>query len=556
MSESSQLPAGDTGHDTGHNAILDVAGPHTPRTEVSEVSGQDAAVYASQLAAAEQSVLLAARSLLVQRQQFTRMFGFEQFGGNRDIIKVLGYPETLSFGHYQQRYERGGIAKRIVNAAPEAMGWSKLVMVEDDDPKNETPFESACADLFQRLNIGSVLERADILAGIGEYSVIYIGVKEKNSIGDTTILEREMSRLSGPDDIAYLRPISQQFASVTEWVGDSSDDSVSDPRYGLPKFYNIQITGARRSITGIGGPTAGKLRRVHHSRIIHVTHSPLDSEIFSAPELQACWNYLCDLDKLVGGGAEATWKEAVNRTLFDLDKDIGPDGGSILSTAAIDPANVEKFNTSKEKLKEQLEELENNLRKYMLTRGVTPKTITGKVVNFENNVRTLLSLIASIYNVPQRILFGAEAGHLASTQDADSWNSFKANRQNKFGVVLARDMFDRFIKYGALPKPKQYAPKWPTEEELNEPQKASLVNTLALANRNQFAADGTIIVTNNEIREMAYPDRDPLPEPESEPTPIVIAPSGGVGVAPPTSAADSSKPEIMPPAVEGAPNAA
>lgn len=485
------------------------------------------------LLAAKQALLSVARSLLVQRREFARMFGFEQFGGNRDLFKVLGYPETLSFTHYKQRYERGGIAKRIVNAAPEAMGWSKLVIVEEDDPKNKTPFELACESLFARLNIGSVLERADIQAGIGEYSVIYIGVRERGTKGNPNILASEISRLSGPDDVAYLRPLSQEFATVTEWVGDASDDDVSDPRYGLPKFYDIQLSGARRSITGRGGPTSGTIRKVHHSRIIHVTHSPLDSEVFSAPELQAAWNYLVDLDKLVGGGAEATWKEAVNRTLFDLDKDIGPDGGSILSQAAIDPENVELFNKAKEKLKEQLEELENNLRKYMLTRGITPKTIPGKVVNFRENVEVLKSLIASTCNHPQRNLFGSEIGKASSMQDSDNWNNFKAGRQNKFGNVVAREMFDRFIKYGALPTPKQYMPKWPDEEELNEPQKASVAQTLTLANRNQYAADRTLVFTADEIRDRVY-QMEPLPKPK------VVDP------ALPVTADPIAAPEIVP----------
>lgn len=489
---------------------------------------------------AYQSLIRSARSLLTTRHEFARMFGFEQFGGNRDLFKVLGYPEALSYGHYKQRYERGGIAKRIVNAAPEAMGWSKLDIVEDDDPKNKTTFEQTCEDLFQRLNIGSVLERADKQAGIGEYAVIYVGVKEKGTKGNQDILAQEMSRLTGPDDIAYLRPLSQELATITEWVGDSPDDDISDERYGLPKYYNIQLSGRHRSIVGLGGPTAGTIRKVHHSRVIHITHDPLDSEVFSAPELQAAWNYLVDLDKLVGGGSEATWKEAVNRTLFDLDKDIGPDGGSLLSQAAIDPANVAAFNLSKEKLKEQLEELENNLRKYMLTRGVTPKTITGKVVQFKENAEVLKSFIAATYNIPQRNLFGSELGKASSIQDGDNWNTFKASRQNKFGVVTARKLFDCFIKYNALPKPKQYTPKWPDEEELNEPAKAALVQTLTTANMNQQKSNGEMVMSPAEIRDRVY-QLDPLPPPP-KPDPVVVP----IAVVDPNAADPNADPNADP----------
>lgn len=514
-----------------------------------------ASATSDSLQAAEQAFLTAARSLLVERLHFARNFGFSQFGGQRDLFRVLGYPTSITFTDYKSRFERGGIAKRIVSAAPKSMGWSEMEIVENDDPESVTPFETAYKDLSQRLGIGSVLKRADIQAGIGEYSVIYIGAKEKRSLGDSSILEREMSRLSGPDDIAYLRPLPQDLAQIVEYIGDASDDDVSDPRYGLPKYYQIDLSGSRRSITGMSsGPRGGvgSLRKVHWSRIIHVTHEPLDNEIFSPPELQAVWNYLCDLDKLAGGGSESAWKEAVNRTLFDLDKDIGPDGGSITSQAAVDPAAVEKFKEAKEKIKGDLEEMVNGLKQYVLTRGITPKTIPGKTVNFESNARVLFSLIAATMAMPQRKIFGSEAAHLSSTQDEEAWNDFKTLRRNDFGDPLVRQLVDRFIKYGALPEPAKkssagiwlYTPVWPTEQELSEKEKAGQVNTLALANRNQAAADGTVIVTNQEIRDMVYPELGPLEmTEEDEEVEIEIEEIDPA----PTSIADPSEPEIMPP---------
>jgi hypothetical protein len=472
------------------------------------------------LSAAYSSLLNAAQSLLLERQRFARrlgLSGFDQFGGARQINEVLGYPSAFSIEDFRDRFENGGIARRIILMAPEAMGWSKVSIVENRELKKKTKLESAWETLSKRLNIGNVFKRADIQAGIGEYSVIYIGVKEKigsNATGAAEVLMQEMPRLNSTDDIVFLRPLPQDQALITEFVGDSSDDRVDDPRYGLPKYYNIQLSRSHRHVTGAtSGALNSTQRKVHWSRVIHVTHEPLDNEIYSTPELQPIWHYLCDLDKLAGGGSEIFWKQALQKVLFDLDKDIGPDGSSISGTttgAPIDPKKLAAFQESKEKLKIELEEMANNLRQYVLSRGVTPKTIDATAPDFANNVKTIIGLIAATKNKPQRKLLGSERGHLASTQDEKSDNDTIAARQDEFGNAVVRDFVDRLIRYNGLPVAKdEYNIEWPTEDEMSELDKAKLVNLLTLANLNQFRADGTIIKTNNEIRDSVYDD-EPL----------------------------------------------
>lgn len=498
------------------------------------------------LSSAYSSLLNAAQSLLLERHKFARRYGlsgFDQFGGARQINEVLGYPSAFSIEDFRDRFENGGIARRIILMAPEAMGWSKVAIVENrKNLKKKTKIESEWIELSKRLSVGNVFKRADILAGIGEYSVIYIGIREKigsNATGNADVLAQEMPRLNGTDDIVFLRPLPQDQAHISEFVGDSPDDRVDDPRYGLPKYYTIQLSRAHRHVTGTtSGALNSTQRKVHWSRVIHVTHEALDNEIFSTPELQPIWHYLCDLDKLAGGGSEIFWKQALQKVLFDLDKDIGPDGSSISGTttgASIDPKKIAAFQESKEKLKIELEEMANNLRQHVLSRGVTPKTIAAAAPNFAENVKTIIGLIAATKNKPQRKLMGSERGHLASTQDEKSDNDTIASRQDEFGSALVRDFANRLIKYNGLTAPKDdYDIEWPTEDESSEMDKAKLVNLLALANYNQFKADGTIIQTNNEIRDTVY-DLDAL---ENEPTES--------SVIPPVSISDPNNPNVDP----------
>ena len=60
-------------------------------------------------------------------------------------------------------------------------------------------------------------------------------------------------------------------------------------------------------------------KKVHWSRIIHVTDGLLDDEFYGFPRLQRVWNKLDDLLKVVGGGSEAFWLLATPTRQYDID---------------------------------------------------------------------------------------------------------------------------------------------------------------------------------------------------------------------------------------------
>lgn len=447
-------------------------------------------------------ISFAVASILLERHRFADLTGFNQFGDARKLFNVLGYPSTLTFDNYNQRFWRGGIAKRIVQAHPSLMGWGKVQLVENEkDLDSDSPFESTWKNLFKRLSIGSIFKRADIMAGVGEYSCIYIGVKEKIGVK----LSSEMSKLNGPDDIVYLRPLNQSSCEIVSQVGDVADDDPSDERYGMPKTYKVKINGSNsRGVIGQSLSSSTMEKEVHWSRIIHITHEPLESELFSAPVLESVWNYLMDLDKVVGGGSEAVWRQAVQRTLFDLDQNIGPD--------QIDPA-------TKDKLKSDLEDMMHNMKEYAFTRGVTPKSFgSDEPVQFGENVKTIISLIAATLDLPQRRILGSETAYASADQDKNTEEENIQARQEEFGTCTVRKLADRLIAYNGLPKPVKYDVIWPVEEKKKLKQKVSILREIGLANQAQSQADGTLFITNDEARDMVF-DMDPIEseiEPENE----------------------------------------
>ena len=169
------------------------------RTLVGNMLGED------NIQSLDEGSLRALSTVLLERMMFARQAGMS-FHGARDTYEILGYNRVLSYKEYRARYMRGGLAKRIVDVYPVAVWRAGAEVYEDEDPKVNTPFEKAFADLDARLSVWSRFQRAHILAGLSTYSVMLIGVKGGGDAGD---LSKELPRGNGtPDNIIYLEPFS------------------------------------------------------------------------------------------------------------------------------------------------------------------------------------------------------------------------------------------------------------------------------------------------------------------------------------------------------------
>jgi hypothetical protein len=379
------------------------------------------------------------------------------FGGNRDFYEVLGYPRTIRVEDYRDRYERGGIAGRIVDAYPKATWRGGGTLEDNDDPASETPFEAAWGDLEQRLGIWPAFNRVDILAGLGEFAVLLLGVP-----GD---LDTEVGNFKA-EELLYVQPYSQMDVTVK-----SSVEDVADERFGLPETYQF---------TRIGGKNASQV--VHWSRVIHVADGILDDNVNGTPRLRRIWNLLDDLDKITGGGAEAYWMRAHQGYVFSFDKDL-----------EMDPSDIDD-------LKDQAEEFAHQMRRTVGQRGMTVTAMGSDVAEFGNSADAILVQISATTGIPHRILTGSERGELASSQDRNNWNERISDRRQDYAEPqVVRPFADRLIKAGALPPPSEgnYDVRWPEIKNLDEAEKAKVAVQYATVNKQQ----GATVITPDEIRD-------------------------------------------------------
>jgi uncharacterized protein len=425
------------------------------------------------------AALRASASALVKRLEFAASsHAFNTHSGSRDLYSTLGYPDQITMDQYRARYRRGGIAKRIIDFYPREIWAGGFEIIDNDDPDTETDFEAALGSIFARIPVVSKLKRADKLARFGHYSVILIG------IADNRPLPEEIGQLSSPDQIVYLTPYAEDKAEIVEVVKDKND-----PRFGQPLLYKLTLSD-QATKSGLYIPP----ENVHYSRIIHITTDPLEDDLNSVPELEPIWNYLIDLDKTIGGGAEAAWNQAVQRLHAKLDKDV-----------EFDPDSIDS-------LDEKMLEMLHKRRQMLITSGVDINPILGSVDKFSSNADTIADFMAGTKAIQKRILFGSERGELASSQDRQNKIDTIASMRSEYAEpTCIRQLIDRWIKYGAVPKPidDKYTIVWQSEEKLSELDKATIAKTRAEANLTQVQAGGTLITTTDEIRDDVY-SKEPL----------------------------------------------
>ena len=273
-------------------------------------------------------------------------------------------------------------------------------------------------------------------------------------------------------------------------------------------------------------PRGTSIRDVHWTRIIHIAEGLLEDDVYGRPRLRAIWNQLEKLDKVVGGGSEAAWQRMNPGMQIDIDPE------------------VEVDEETEQDLVEQINEYESGQSRFMMTRGTKVNALSASVTNFGDNAKTIINLVCATEAMPNRILLGSERGELSSAQDDDNWKDKYGERREEFAIPIVRNLIDRLVSCGAISAPRNsdYEITWPDTEEISQESKADIIYKLAQANNYQHAADDSIILSADEIRDMMYDlvpiadtgfksqsaideENNPKPDPLLAPTPPVQDPN-------------------------------
>ncbi len=374
-----------------------------------------------------------------------------------NIDRECGYPDRVDVLQYEQLFNRGDLAQRVVNLWP-AECWSDAPEIYEQEEEEATAFEEAWKDLLDRLHPFAVLYRADVLSGIGNYGIILLG------FADGQPLDQPAQYTNKP--LLYLRPFGGSGLQITEY-----DTNPASPRYGQPKAYRITV----RTNEGSGNQLQETSLNVHWSRIIHLADNRMDSDIFGQPRMEPVFNRLLDIRKIASGSAEMYWKG----------------GFPGLAIEAMPSVPGEVVEIDEQATQKQVEEYQQGLTRYLALVGAQAKTLSPNISDPTATLQVQLRLVATALGVPWRVLIGSEQAQLASEQDAKAWARRVQRRRIDYLVpYVVRPFLDRLIEYGALPEPADgYLLDWPRLDEMEGQEKAGLAATQTTAMA-QYVAGG------------------------------------------------------------------
>ncbi|RIK41621.1 MAG: hypothetical protein DCC55_11430 [Chloroflexi bacterium] len=228
-------------------------------------------------------------------------------------------------------------------------------------------------------------------------------------------------------------------------------------------------------MSSLSAPTTRAARRSParfptRPRSIHIAEDLENDDIFGTPRLEACWNRVYDLLKIMAGSGEAAWK------LLDT--------GQILTTK---PGNkLPDRDDQLRDLEDQIDEFVHGLRRWLLAEGLESTGVEGAVEDPSGLVKINVALISAATGIPQRILIGSERGELASSQDEENWANLIATRQQNYvGPNILRPLIGRLIWGGVLPKPSSgaFSIWWPPLKESRREENATVAQKVAAALR-------------------------------------------------------------------------
>lgn len=385
-----------------------------------------------------------------------------QYENNRDLYQALGYPQKIGYSDYFLRYTRQDIAKAVIDRPVKATWSGPLELIESNEAK-DTEFEKAWKDLDRKLGIKTLLSRLDRLTGIGRYGVLLLGLDDvSNSEGfKNPIIE------GGVQELKYIKPFGEQTAVIDTYETDPKNE-----RYGKPLLYSIKIVDLESQ--------RNQLVKIHYSRIIHVTDDNLESDVLGIPRLEAVFNRLMDIEKIVGGDGEMFWRGA--RPGFH---------------GKVDPDYTMTEDT-KTDLLNQLDEYEHNLRRFLINEGVDIENLAQQVADPSNHVDVQIQMISAVTGIPKRILTGSERGELASTQDTGEWLAYiQARREDHAEPRIVRPFVDRLLELNLLPNPAEdYTVVWQDLFSVSEKARVEIGKSRANALREY---------TSNPIAEAIMP---------------------------------------------------
>lgn len=415
----------------------------------------------------------------IRGRMASMLSGSYDFGDTLHNVYIdYGYPFQLTFSNLWNMYRRLGIAKNVVELVPDT-GWMTTPEVKGSDQ-----FNRDLEIIEKRLKFWQRMKGLDTRQRVGRYAGFFMRVKD----GKKPHLPLE-SKLTGQAALVDIIPLYESQLKVL-----TTDNDILSDDFGKPSMYQFSS-----GVSGNRDPMASGSFSIHPSRIVIASEDSDNGGIYGISVLEACFNSLMDVRKIIGGGAEGFYKNASQSVIFEL----SDTSSAVKNEKALDGFN-ERFD----------DWLRNRFLRGLWTPGLKPTQLESHLIEPTGFFMIALNDVAASAKIPVTILIGQMTGRLASDEDSKAFLSTVQSRRINFMTEMVRDTIDWCLEWGILPA-SEYEVEW--DDLLALSDKERIANAKEMAETNKFNAGitgGGLVYKEDEIRDAAGLDPEDLPEPD------------------------------------------
>lgn len=404
-----------------------------------------------------------------------------------DHYKDFGWPKELGFNQFYDIWSRNGLGAGAVKKTATKCWEDNPVLREskEDEAGEETELERSLQKLFEDLRLWQHLAEADRRGMVGRYAGVIL------RFADSKPFREEADNVPGGlEGLVEVIPAWEGQLTVAEWDVDETSET-----YGQPLMFKFNESAVASKTDQHAKPRAFE---VHPSRVVIWSD---DGTVHGQSLLQAGYNDLLTLEKIIGAGGEGFWKNAKSAPHLNVSAETKlTEVAQSMGFATVD-AMVEAMD-------ENVEGWQSGFDKLLMTQGMDVQTLQVTLPIPEHFFGITLQSFAASIEMPVKILTGMQTGERASQEDADEWSKTCQSRRKNILIPNIRTLIKRLEAVGIL-KERDWYVKWTDLTETSMPEKIDRADKMASVNQ-KMAQGGEIIFTPEEIRDAV--DLKPLSE--------------------------------------------
>lgn len=378
-----------------------------------------------------------------------------------------GYPDTIGFDQLYTMWRRGGMAHGAVERLVDRC-WSEnpylIEGTDSADSKQESPWEAGVRRYCEAIGLWAAwadLDRKRLVGGCAGLILEAPGKWSEPIRRGTVTGVRAVWR-------NQLEPISREVVTerVRMWQYISRD---------------------------------GRTRTDVHPDRVFILGDWDDPLSFIEP----AYNYLLNLDKICGGVAEGTLKNAARQLALEFGE-----GGNLQQLATSMGKQPEEVS---DVLNQMATDLNTGIDALFAVTGGKVSPIVSQVPDPKAPADVNAQQAVAAWRIPMKILIGNQTGERASTEDMRDFNALCQSRNERTVYPEIRDFFDHLAGIRAIdPLPAEWSVGGPDLTESGTADKLANAKVMSEINKNGEA--GGMIFTAEEIRTTAGHDATPVGE--------------------------------------------